>query len=159
MPKICDAGGITKDGIGAIRVRQDLSYVQIAAPLADRFGDFIEISDEVTMRRMEGEPQLDAPVERAPRPSYRDKPAREDRPARKPAPRKDATHDQRVKSAKGGWVPDDAPMDDPRPAVKPWKKKTTADGGAGKPAWAKPKPRADKAGGPKPHRKGPKRPS
>ncbi|WCR00394.1 DEAD/DEAH box helicase [Paracoccus aestuarii] len=159
LPKICDAGGITKDGIGAIRVRQDLSYVQIAAPLADRFGDFIEISDEVTMRRMEGEPQLDAPVERAPRPSYRDKPAREDRPARKPAPRKDATHDQRVKSAKGGWVPDDAPMDDPRPAVKPWKKKTTADGGAGKPAWAKPKPRADKAGGPKPHRKGPKRPS
>ncbi|MBM3604477.1 MAG: DEAD/DEAH box helicase [Alphaproteobacteria bacterium] len=171
LPKICDAGGITKDAIGAIRVRQDLSYVQIAAEAADRFGDFIEITPEVTMRRMEGEPDLEAPAERAPRPRFD---ARDDRPARKPAPRRkpaeDEGHQARVKAARGGWVPDDAPLADPREGgprapVKAWKKKPQADsaggprkpaGPAGKTAWAK--PRSDKPGGPKPHRKGPKRP-
>src|SRR5690606_9104299 len=38
LPKICDAGGIAKDGIGAIRVQQEVTFVQIAAPLAERFG-------------------------------------------------------------------------------------------------------------------------
>lgn len=173
LPKICDAGGITRDGIGAIRVKQDLSYVQIAQEVADRFGDFMEITPEVTMRRMEGAPDLDAPVERAPRAPRYDGP-REDRPARgKPAPRRkdDAGHQDRVRAAKGGWIPDDAGLADPRtegpkPAVKAWKKKSSADGagprkpgGPGKPAWAaKGKPRFDKPAGGKPHRKGGKRP-
>ena len=160
LPKICDAGGITRDGIGAIRVKQDLSYVQIAADQADRFGDFIEISPEVTMRRMQGEPDLDS----APQPRF----DRGDKPARKPAPRSkpadDQGHKARVKAARGGWVPDDAPLADPRtegprPPLKAWKKKSSTTEGGGKPAWAaKGKPRADRPDGPKPHRKGPKRP-
>lgn len=163
LPKVCDAGGITRDAIGAIRVKQDLSYIQIAAAQAPRFGDFIEITPEVTMRRMEGAPDLDGPTERAPRAPRQD---RDDRPARKPAPRRaaeaQAGHQSRVKAARGGWIPDDAPVADPRegahPAVKPWKKKADAAGKGPKPAWAKPKPHGDKAAGPKPHRKGPKRP-
>ncbi|WP_277019530.1 MULTISPECIES: DEAD/DEAH box helicase [Paracoccus] len=164
LPKICDAGGITRDGIGAIRVKQDLSYVQIAADQASRFGDFIEISDEVTMRRMDGAPDLDAPIERAPRAPRTDNRSE----GRKPAPRakpvaSDEGHQSRVKAARGGWVPDEAPAADPRDAgphgaVKAWKKKPAAAGAAKgpKPAWAK--PRADKAPAAKPHRKGPKRP-
>lgn len=73
LPKICDAGAIAKDGIGAIRVKQDETYVQIAAPLAERFGVTVELDRDLVMSRMEGEPDLDRPA-RAPRP------AREDRP-------------------------------------------------------------------------------
>jgi len=161
LPKICDAGGITRDSIGAIRVKQDLSYVQIAQEVADRFGDFMEITPEVSMRRMEGAPDLDAPMERAPRPP------REDRPARaKPAPRRrdeGGSHHERVKAAKGGWIPDDAAvearMEGPKPAVKAWKKKSSDGAGprkpaGAKPAWAAKKPRSDKPYGAKPHRKG-----
>lgn len=76
LPKICEAGGISKDGIGAIRVKQEETYVQIAAPLAERFGKMLEIERDLMMTRMEGEPEL----ERAPRPA---RPARDERP--KPA--------------------------------------------------------------------------
>jgi ATP-dependent RNA helicase DeaD len=62
LPKICDAGGITKDGIGAIRVQEDETFVQIAVALAPRFGEGMELEPGVTLRRIAGEPNLDAPV-------------------------------------------------------------------------------------------------
>ncbi|WP_045999005.1 DEAD/DEAH box helicase [Paracoccus sp. 228] len=165
LPKVCDAGGITRDSIGAIRVKQDLSYIQIASEVAAKFGDFIEITPEVTMRRMDGAPDLDAPIERAPRAPRTDNRSE----GRKPAPRakhaaSDEGHHARVKSARGGWLPDDAPAEPretgPHAAVKSWKKKSSADAGKGpKPAWAKSRPAGDKAGAPKAHRKGPKRPA
>lgn len=79
LPKICDGAGISKDGIGAIRVKEDVTFVQIAEPLAARFGAQLELEPGLTMARMEGEPSLDRP-ERAPRAP------REDRPAYKPKP-------------------------------------------------------------------------
>lgn len=65
LPKICDAGGITKDGIGAIRVQEDRTYVQIADKLAGKFGATLELESGVMMERIAGEPDLDRP-ERAP---------------------------------------------------------------------------------------------
>ncbi len=62
LPKICDAGGITKDGIGAIRVQEDETFVQIAVADAGKFGAGMELEPGVTLRRIEGEPDLDAPV-------------------------------------------------------------------------------------------------
>ena len=62
LPKICDAGGITKDGIGAIRVQEDETFVQIAVADAPRFGEGIELEAGVSLRRIAGEPNLDAPV-------------------------------------------------------------------------------------------------
>ncbi len=56
LPKICEAGNITKDAIGAIRVREQQSYVQIAVEHAARFGAQTEIEPGLTMRRMQGEP-------------------------------------------------------------------------------------------------------
>ena len=66
LPKICDAGSITKDGIGAIRVQEDVTYVQIAENLAGKFGTTLELENGVVMERMAGEPSMDRP-ERAPR--------------------------------------------------------------------------------------------
>ncbi len=91
LPKICDGADITKNEIGAIRVQEDETFVQIGKAVAGKFGASLELEPGVVMRRIEGEPNLDRP-ERAPRKSF-DKPAprkpRDDaaeRPAReKPA--------------------------------------------------------------------------
>jgi ATP-dependent RNA helicase DeaD len=64
LPKICEAGGITRDAIGAIRVRENESFVQIAVADAPRFGQSLEIEPGLMMRRLEGEPALDAKPER-----------------------------------------------------------------------------------------------
>ncbi|MFN4129625.1 MAG: DbpA RNA binding domain-containing protein, partial [Paracoccaceae bacterium] len=106
LPKICDGAGISKDGIGAIRVKEDVTYVQIAEPLAGRFGPQLELEAGLIMSRMEGEPSLDRP-ERAPRP------ARDDRPAYKAKP-------SRV-------VEDDAIIAAPAPARKPYVKRDDAE--------------------------------
>ncbi|HSF65138.1 MAG TPA: DEAD/DEAH box helicase [Paracoccaceae bacterium] len=83
LPKICDAGGVAKDAIGAIRVQDDETFVQIAAALAPRFAAGAEIGPGISMTRMEGEPPLGGhggPVRKAPpareRPAYAAKPPR-----------------------------------------------------------------------------------
>jgi len=76
LPRLCEAGGITKDAIGAIRVGREETAVQIARDAAAAFGAGGEFEDGVTMRRLEGEP----PPDRSP-------PARPGKPPRKPRPR------------------------------------------------------------------------
>ncbi len=49
LPKICDAGGISKDGIGAIRVQEDRTFVQIAENLAAKFGAQLELESGVVI--------------------------------------------------------------------------------------------------------------
>lgn len=56
LPKICEAGQITRDEIGAIRVKTDDTFVQIAANVADRFNAVREIGEGIAMHRIEGEP-------------------------------------------------------------------------------------------------------
>lgn len=58
LPKICEAGGITRDDIGAIRVRERETFVQIASAAAPSFGEVVEIGEGVWMRRLDGEPTL-----------------------------------------------------------------------------------------------------
>jgi ATP-dependent RNA helicase DeaD len=137
LPKICDAGGITKDGIGAIRVQEDITYVQIAEGLAGKFGAQLELENGVVMERMQGEPSMDRP-ERAPRKA----------PAAR-APRAEKSYDRAEKPAyeraekpayeraeKPAYVPKPPRVveDDARPAYNPL-------GNADAPAEA-PKPRA-----------------
>jgi ATP-dependent RNA helicase DeaD len=81
LPKICEAGGITKDAIGAIRVQQDHSFVQILATHAKNFGAEVELEQGLTMARIEGEPDLARPE----RPQRSERPQRPERPAPRPA--------------------------------------------------------------------------
>lgn len=93
LPKICEAGAITRSAIGAIRVKQDESYVQILADQAHRFGETVELDRDLTMTRMAGEPDFGPPARRpaSPRPaSARPAPDRGDRggdrgPSERPA--------------------------------------------------------------------------
>ncbi|AXC50691.1 DEAD/DEAH box helicase [Paracoccus suum] len=64
LPKICEAGGITRDAIGAIRVREDETFVQIASGDAPRFAEVTEIAPGLTMRRLNGEPNLERKTDR-----------------------------------------------------------------------------------------------
>ena len=61
LPKICEAGGITKDGIGAIRVQEDRTFVQILTAQAGKFGQGVELESGVTMTKLDGEPDMDRP--------------------------------------------------------------------------------------------------
>ncbi|GHC53336.1 DEAD/DEAH box helicase [Neogemmobacter tilapiae] len=108
LPKICDAGGITKNEIGAIRVQQDESFVQIAAAVADKIIDGTVLENGVTLSRMAGEPSLDRP-ERSPR-------------AERPAPRAPRSTAPRAPRSE---APDHAPRGSewadraPRPDTRP----------------------------------------
>ncbi|WP_313136442.1 DEAD/DEAH box helicase [Paracoccus jeotgali] len=109
LPKICEAGNITRDAIGAIRVREHETHVQIATGDAPRFGDEIELEPGLVMRRMRSEPDL---TPQAPRP-------RVDKTDRKP-------HRKGPRTAEAPAAPQ-APAearDTPAPAEKPARKWT-----------------------------------
>ena len=167
LPKICEAGGITRDAIGAIRVRQDETFVQIATAEAARFGESVEIEPELTMRRLKGEPSLDrkpagpaGPRPRKPATGFAPKPrkAAASRPAEKP------TEKPAAKPApKPEWSPvaaeaEPAARKKPRwsAAQKAGKGKKDAATGTGKSA--APKGKGGKAAGPAGKRPASRRP-
>jgi len=137
LPKICDAGGITKDAIGAIRVQEDRTFVQIATEHAGRFGAHLELEVGVTMDRLPGEPDMDRP-ERAPRKEaaprakpaaprpVRDeapRPLREDKPAYVPKPPRIVDEDEAPVERKPIAKREEAAA----PARKPYVKRDEAD--------------------------------
>ena len=145
LPKICEAGGITRDAIGAIRVREEETFVQIATTEAPRFGEMIEIEPGLTMRRLTGEPSFDR------------KPARHAVPkpaaARAPKARKtaEAARPDTAAAPATAWTPTDAEAG-PAPAAGPRKKpRWTAEQKAakGRKAEAPPAARAGKPAAPK----------
>lgn len=102
LPRICEAGGIARDGIGAIRVSREETFVQIATALADRFHG-VEIAPGVTMARMEGPPDTTRPAPRAPRPHPQDRSSRHEHPRQGDrAPRQDHPGDGRTRHDRAG---------------------------------------------------------
>jgi ATP-dependent RNA helicase DeaD len=67
LPRLCEAGEITRDAIGAIRVREDETFVQIAKAAAEAFGAGGTFDDGVVMRRLDGEPTFDRRPPASPR--------------------------------------------------------------------------------------------
>ncbi|VDC21277.1 DEAD/DEAH box helicase [Pseudogemmobacter humi] len=135
LPKICDAGGISKDGIGAIRVQQEETFVQIAEPLAGRFKDGAEIEQGLVMHRVDEAPDF-GPKGRVagPRPERGERPERAPRregpkAPYKPKPSRFADEDEAARPAPAERKPWARREDDaPRPASaeggrKPWPRK------------------------------------
>ena len=147
LPKICETGGITKDAIGAIRVQQGETFVQIARGVADRFGAHVEIEPGLEMQRLPGEPvQERGPrPERAPRfegrPRLEDRERRSEKPAYVPRPPRIVEDDAAEPARKPRWSPEDRA--DTRPAPqKPGAKPYAAKEGARKGPAAKGAPRS-----------------
>jgi ATP-dependent RNA helicase DeaD len=145
LPKICDAGGISKDSIGAIRVQEDMTFVQIATAVANKFAASQELESGVVMDRIEGEPNLDRP-ERAPRSAA---------PARSPAPRGPRADKPAYAPKPARIVEDDAPLEAaPRKTYapqdtaerKPYVKREAAERAAPAAAPAERKPYAPREG-------------
>ena len=177
LPKICDAGSIAKDGIGAIRVREDETFVQIAEPLSARFGAQIELDKGVMMQRIDGEPDLDAPRsfprperrERSDKPVYVPKPSRvveesaAEAHARDYTPKPKAKYEDRAHMAAAEVRPDrkDNREDRPRPASKPYAERVPRPEGDAdrKPRWSPDQKTAPRSAGFKSHGGSPDKPA
>lgn len=162
LPIVCNAGDITKDDIGAIRITDDTSYVELkteaVAGFLQNIGAAMQIEGGATMTQLDGvpaaasqpKPRFDAkPGGRPkrdygdkPKPDYGDKPKRDygDKPKRGFA---DAPKPGSKPSAKKVWDPDTAPAPKPRNDAAPidWNDTST-------PKPRKPKPGAKPSGKP-----------
>lgn len=122
LPKICDAGSIGKDSIGAIRVREEETFVQIAEGVADKFRQQIDLDKGLLMERIEGEPDFDRPrfdkprFERPARPERAERPARAEKPAYSPKPPR-VVEEEGEAEAPREYAP--KPKYEPRPRVTP----------------------------------------
>ena len=134
LPKICDGGGINRDAIGAIRVREHETFVQIAVAQAGNFGKAMELEPDLMMRRLEGEPNLDRPAPRATdiRPARR-KPEGD---WQKPARTEDA-ETAAAKPRKARWTPEDRAAKGAKPSRPAFDKPGGSRSGAPKPAGAR----------------------
>jgi ATP-dependent RNA helicase DeaD len=160
LPVICTGGGITKREIGAIRIQESQSYVQIKATHADKFfatvGPNGDIEKGIRIAPVNGEPDLDsrpAPDER-PRKPYEKKPF-------KARPRRDDA-DRPATEAAGKWTPPGKPKDDgpakPKGAGFETRPRGAGYGGKPKPGGGykgKPKPGGGYKGGPNKARRKP----
>jgi|GEM_PF-27525 len=126
LPKICDAGSIAKDSIGAIRVREEETFVQIAEGVADKFRTQIDLDKGLLMERIEGEPDFDRPrfdkpkFDRPARPERAertDRPARAEKPAYTPKPPRVVEDEGEAETPRAEYTP--KPKYEPRPRVTP----------------------------------------
>ncbi|MDO9417760.1 DEAD/DEAH box helicase [Pararhizobium sp.] len=147
IPMLCRIGRITKQEIGAIKMQQDETYVEIAADWADRFVEAIgpkkALEKGIIVTQLDRMPD----ISRAPSSKPYAKKNNDERPS-------GGFGDDRPKrkfDKKPGAAPAFNAGD--KKDSKPWTKKP------GKPAFDKPafeKPLFEKKGAPKPHRKGTK---
>lgn len=146
LPMLCNAGGITKDDIGAIRIRQSESFVEIKATSADNFEAMAgrKVEDGATLTRLASPPDLGNGPSRSsgphpprpPRPNTSPRDETEKMPSRPKPERarpegvvaeKKPRHkpdDARKSPAKTGGKPKSKPYEAKAnaPDKKPWKK-------------------------------------
>lgn len=162
LPKICEAGNITRDAIGAIRVGQDETFVQIATAAASGFGEETNLDRGLDMRRLQGEPTFERRPSFTPnrRSSGEGSEGHRERAPEKaahaPRPLRDETETSAVTPRKP-FVKREAgerPFEAPRDAAdrKPYVKRDDA-GEARKPRWKAGEKPAPRAGGFKPEGK------
>ncbi|MGB0961057.1 MAG: DEAD/DEAH box helicase, partial [Halocynthiibacter sp.] len=71
LPMVCEAGGINKKSIGAIRIQQNNTFVELNEDISESFfamlGDKMTLEDRVGVERVDGKPEFEARPERPPR--------------------------------------------------------------------------------------------
>lgn len=130
LPKICDAGGIAKNSIGAIRVQQDVTFVQLSEDVGAKFGATLELEPGLEMTRIAGEPELARP-ERPARAPYGDKPERRvsPRPAREERSERPSYSGKPSRFVEDDDTPSERPAYAPREAAerKPYARREEGD--------------------------------
>jgi ATP-dependent RNA helicase DeaD len=180
LPKICEAGLIGKDSIGAIRVREEETFVQVAEAVAGKFRDQTDLDKGLLMERISGEPVFDKPVfdkprfdrpERPARPERTARPERSDRPAYTPkpprvvedtaeAPKPKAKYDDRPRVTPAEARPDRADRrPTPRHEATDRPARTDGEDRPKKPRWTPDQKAAPRSAGYKSHGGSPDKPS
>ena len=136
LPMICKAGDITKNEIGAIRIQDDRTFVEIAEAAVpgflDALGPEMSLENQATLTAVDGTPDLSAPP-REGKPAWKFE-EKGDRPDRKDKPRGEKPDwKNKPRGDKPEW------KDKPRGDKPDWKSKPKGD----KPDW-KDKPKGDK---------------
>ncbi|MCR9108129.1 MAG: DEAD/DEAH box helicase [Rhodobacteraceae bacterium] len=127
LPMICGAGDLSKEDVGAIRIQQDHSLVQIkeasVSRLMNAIGPDMELEKGVTLTRLDQAPSFERGARptgpRGPKPErkpYRDAPKAE-RPMSQPEPTPDAKADVPAKPAAVSTAPIEW-NDEPTPRVR-----------------------------------------
>lgn len=165
LPLLCRAGNLDKDAIGAIRVQQSETFVELteasAAKFASTYGNGAELDEGITVRAMDSVPDF-AAMPRAPKPGVSPRPGPRSSGPRDDKPRRAPREDRPEREAKPRRTPEDRAERDAylKDAVKPLgKPRRDGDAPKGKPR-AKPadspkgksfdKPRKPKGDGAKP---------
>lgn len=111
LPMLCKGGGLSKDDIGAIRVQQDQSFIEIKEGAAQTFatalGPDMQVEEGVIATRLDAAPEMP-----------RGAPKRGPKPDRKPAPRKPETRKENAPRKPKGERPPKSPKTDRSP-MKP----------------------------------------
>jgi ATP-dependent RNA helicase DeaD len=152
LPMLCRAGNITAKSIGAIRIQDTVSFVEIDAHSVDGFqasvGPQMQLESSVRLTRLDGPPDLSAAsMEPAPQ---QERSYRKREQGHKPKPRS---------GPKQKWQAREAESDDAAAKPKPKPKWQARDASADGDAAAKPKPKPKwqskgaRAEDPKPKRK------
>jgi ATP-dependent RNA helicase DeaD len=127
LPMICRRGGIDKHAIGAIRVYDSHSEIEISGHAAELFAANITRPDKeahIRLEAMPDGPQAQAPSEHADRPSTRNRHGGKPRPASEPrrGPTRHGAHSDNGPVAfnkKPGFAKKRRPPDKPTYAAKP----------------------------------------
>jgi ATP-dependent RNA helicase DeaD len=105
LPMLCRVGNIVSDEIGAIRIQQDVSFVEILATSVDKFlagvGADMTLEAGAVLKRLDGQPDLSTPSH-DPEPPHRSK---------KP-------YDRAAPKPKGKWRGKKVGADAPKPKHK-----------------------------------------
>lgn len=128
IPMLCRNGNITKNEIGAIRIQQEETFIEISEDGVDTFmaaiGPNMALEKGVRIARVEGVPDFNAPQkDRAPRPPRDDRP--QEPRDKKPYPPKKAYGDKgsfgdKKPYADKGSFGDKKPYADNKKTDKPW---------------------------------------
>ncbi|WP_281966941.1 DEAD/DEAH box helicase [Roseovarius nanhaiticus] len=145
LPMLCKAGGVTREDIGAIRVGDDESYVELRKPAVAGFkaaiGDAMRVEDGAEVKELSQPPAIA---------QRKGGPAGKPHSGPKPEWKKPAPKSPPPPSAMDDLPPVQAPADAPKPRAPSSKPVQYDDAPA--PRYKKPKGEAPS----KPHRKGPK---
>jgi len=132
LPLMCRAGNLDKSAIGAIRVQESETFVELAEPAVAGFlkalGADGTLDEGITARKLDGAPDAGPPA-RAPRPA----PKPQDKPRAKPKDRPQAKPDRMAQAVESGAVTPAKPAraEAPKKAANPAydKKKEGKPGG------------------------------
>ncbi|MCF3642153.1 DEAD/DEAH box helicase [Rhizobium sp. TRM95111] len=159
IPMLCRSAGLTKHAIGAIKMQQEETYVELSPEGAEALlaaaGPKRLLEKGIRLTPIDGTPDLagqgEARRERFGTDEARDRKPRLDRPAKeKRGYPKRAEGEAAERPAKKAWEKHDAPRDDARPAAKPFRKpfegRVSDDAAPGGKAFGKGKPFKGKNG-------------